>query len=157
MYSKKLMEHFMHPKNMGEIKNPDGVGKVGNVVCGDVMFLYIKVKEDKKTKKKIISDIKFSTFGCAAAIGTSSMITELAKGKALEEAMKISRQQIADSVGGLPPIKIHCSVLAEDALSEAIYNYLSRNKLSIPKELGKKHERIAQELKVAERTHEHLH
>ncbi len=146
----------MHPKNMGEIKNPDGVGKVGNVVCGDVMFLYIRVKEDKKTKKKIISDIKFSTFGCAAAIGTSSMITELAKGKALEEAMKISRQQIADSVGGLPPIKMHCSVLAEDALSEAIYNYLAKNKLYVPENLKKKHEKIAQELVVAEKTHEHL-
>lgn len=146
----------MHPKNMGEIKNPDGLGKVGNVLCGDVMFLYIKVKQDKKTKKKIISDIKFSTFGCAAAIGTSSMITELAKGKTLEQAMKITREQVADSVGGLPPIKIHCSVLAEDALTEAIYNYLSRNKLSIPNDLKKRHEKIEHELKVVEKTHKHF-
>jgi nitrogen fixation NifU-like protein len=117
MYSDKLIEHFRNPRNMGRMKNPDGVGKVGNPVCGDVMYLYIKVKDET------IDDIKFETFGCAAAIGTSSMITEMAKGKSLEEASKITKQDVADAVDGLPPIKIHCSVLASDALKAAIEDY----------------------------------
>ncbi|MCU0860341.1 MAG: Fe-S cluster assembly scaffold protein NifU [Thermoplasmata archaeon] len=117
MYSDKVMDHFANPRNVGEIKDADGVGKVGNPQCGDVMWLYIKVKDD------IITDIKFKTFGCGAAIATSSMITELAKGKTLEEAKKISRQDVADSLDGLPPVKMHCSNLASDALREAIKDY----------------------------------
>jgi len=117
MYSDKVMDHFANPRNVGEIKDADGVGKVGNPQCGDVMWLYIKVKDD------IITDIKFKTFGCGAAIATSSMITELAKGKTLEEAKKISRQDVADSLDGLPPVKLHCSNLASDALREAIKDY----------------------------------
>lgn len=117
MYSDKLMEHFRNPKNMGKMENPDGVGKVGNPVCGDVMYLYIKVKDDR------VADIKWETFGCAAAIGTSSIITELAKGKTLDEALKITKQDVADELGGLPPIKMHCSVLSTDALKEAIDDY----------------------------------
>ena len=117
MYSDKVMDHFANPRNVGEIKDADGVGKVGNPQCGDVMWLYIKVKDD------IITDIKFKTFGCGAAIATSSMITELAKGKTLEEAKKISRQDVADSLDGLPPVKLHCSNLASDALKEAIKDY----------------------------------
>ncbi len=122
MYSEKVMEHFRNPKNMGEIKDADGVGTVGNPVCGDIMTVYIKVKDEK------IEDIKFKTFGCAAAIATSSMITELAKGKTLDEAIKITRDDVADELGGLPPIKMHCSNLAADALSEAIKNYKSKKK-----------------------------
>ena len=121
-YSKEVMKNFMNPKNLGEIKNPSGVGKVGNPTCGDVMWLYIKVDKDKKGKE-IIKDIKFKTFGCAAAIATSSMITQLAKGKTLKEAEKITRNDVADSLKGLPPIKMHCSNLASEALKAAIKDY----------------------------------
>jgi len=114
------MEHFRNPRNMGEIPNADGVGTVGNPVCGDLMSIYIKVKDNH------IEDIKFKTFGCGAAIATSSMITELARGKTLEEAMKISRGDVADSLGGLPPIKMHCSNLAADGLHAAIQDYLKK-------------------------------
>ncbi len=117
MYSEKVMDHFANPRNVGEIPDADGVGKVGNPQCGDVMWLYIKVKDG------ILTDIKFKTFGCGAAIATSSMITELARGKTLEEAKKISRQDVADSLEGLPPTKMHCSNLAADALREAIKDY----------------------------------
>jgi nitrogen fixation NifU-like protein len=117
MYSEKVMEMFRNPKNMGEIENPDGVGRVGNPKCGDLMELYIKVEND------IITDVKFKTFGCAAAIATSSMITEMAVGKTLDEAMKISRQDVADELEGLPPVKMHCSNLAADALQAAIEDY----------------------------------
>ena len=120
MYSKKVMDLFRNPHNMGEIKNPDGVGKVGNPVCGDVMYIYIKVKAEK------IADIKFKTFGCAAAIATSSMITDLAKGKTLEEALKIGRDNVADALEGLPPVKMHCSNLATDGLKAAIEDYRSK-------------------------------
>ena len=121
MYSEKVMEHFANPRNVGEIPDADGVGKVGNPQCGDVMWLYIKVKDD------IITDIKFKTFGCGAAIATSSMITELARGKTLEEAKKITRQDVASELGGLPPVKMHCSNLAADALKEAIKDYESKH------------------------------
>jgi len=111
----------MNPRNVGEIKDADGVGKVGNPVCGDIMYVYIKV--GKKSGKEIISDIKFKTLGCAAAIATSSMITELAKGKTLDEAKHISRDDVAKSLHGLPPIKMHCSNLASEALRKAILDY----------------------------------
>ncbi|MFP3985314.1 MAG: Fe-S cluster assembly scaffold protein NifU [Candidatus Bathyarchaeia archaeon] len=117
MYSEKVMEHFRNPRNVGEIPNADGVGTVGNPVCGDMMTIYIKVKDNR------IADVKFKTFGCGAAVATSSMITELAKGKTLEEAIKITRKNVADSLGGLPPVKMHCSNLAADALHEAIKDY----------------------------------
>ncbi len=117
MYSDKVMDHFANPRNVGEISDADGIGKVGNPQCGDVMWLYIKVKDG------ILTDIKFKTFGCGAAIATSSMITELARGKTIEEAKKISRQDVADSLEGLPPTKMHCSNLAADALREAIKDY----------------------------------
>ena len=120
MYSEKVMEHFRNPRNVGEILDADGVGTVGNPVCGDMMAIYIKVKDNR------IADIKFKTFGCGAAVATSSMITELAKGKTLEEAMKITRSDVADSLGGLPPVKMHCSNLAADALHEAIKDYQKR-------------------------------
>ncbi len=120
MYSKKVMEHFLNPRNMGVIEDADGIGTAGNPVCGDTMTIYIKVKNGR------IVDIKFQTFGCAAAIATSSMITELAKGKTLEEAEKITRDDVADALEGLPPIKMHCSNLAADALKAAIEDYRKR-------------------------------
>lgn len=116
-YSEKVMEHFRNPRNVGEIENPDGTGHVGNPVCGDVMELYIKVKDN------IIIDAKFKTFGCGAAIATSSMVTELVKGKTIAEAQKISNRAVAEALGGLPAIKMHCSVLAEEALESAIKDY----------------------------------
>lgn len=120
MYSEKVIEHFKNPRNQGELPDADAVGKVGNPVCGDLMHIYIKVKDD------VITDITFKTFGCAAAIATSSMLTELAKGKSLKEALKITRQSIADSLEGLPPIKMHCSNLAADGLHKAIEEYLQK-------------------------------
>jgi len=117
LYSEKVMDHFRNPRNVGEIPDADGVGTVGNPVCGDMMTVYIKVKDDK------IADVKFKTFGCGAAVATSSMVTELAKGKTLEEAMKITRADVAEHLGGLPPIKMHCSNLAADALHSAIDDY----------------------------------
>jgi nitrogen fixation NifU-like protein len=117
MYSEKVMEMFRNPKNMGEIENPDGIGRVGNPKCGDLMELYIKVENE------IITDVKFKTFGCAAAIATSSMVTEMAIGKTLDEALEITRQDVADELQGLPPIKMHCSNLAADALHAAIEDY----------------------------------
>src|SRR4030042_2767514 len=121
LYTKKVIEHFSNPHNYGKIKNPDGVGKVGNPRCGDVMHLYIKVGKNKKGEE-IITDIKFETFGCVAAIATSSIITSLAKGKTLKEALKINKEKIIKSLGGLPPVKKHCSVLAASALEAAIKN-----------------------------------
>lgn len=120
MYSKKVMDHFMNPRNIGEIPDADGVGTVGNPVCGDLMTMYIKVKDDR------LAEVKFKTFGCGAAIATSSMVTELAKGKTIEEALKITRGDVAESLDGLPPIKMHCSNLAADALHAAIKNYLEK-------------------------------
>jgi nitrogen fixation NifU-like protein len=117
MYSEKVMEHFSNPRNVGVIEDADGVGTVGNPVCGDLMTIYIKVKDN------IIEDIKFKTFGCGAAIATSSMVTEMAMGKTIEEALKISRNDVADELEGLPPVKMHCSNLAADALKAAIDNY----------------------------------
>jgi nitrogen fixation NifU-like protein len=142
-YSKKVMKYFTHPKNVGEIKDADGVGKVGNITCGDIMHVYIKIgkKKIKGKEKEFIEDIKFRTLGCAAAIATSSMITTLAKGKELQEAIKLSNEDVVKALGGLPPIKHHCSLLAEEALSEAIYDYLKKNKRQIPSELERKHKR----------------
>ncbi len=150
MYTEEVMKQFMHPKNMGEIKNADGIGKAGNFICGDIMWIFIKVEKNKK-EEVILKDIKFKTLGCVAAIATSSMITELAKGETLEGAIKITKQDVANALGGLPPIKIHCSVLAADALSEAVYDYLSKNDLPISRELVKTHERIGKELETTEK------
>src|SRR3972149_5437713 len=122
-YSEKVMEHFKNPRNVGEMENPDGVGRVGNPVCGDVMELYIKVKDG------IIVDAKFKTFGCGAAIATSSMVTEIVKGKSIKEALKISNKAVAEALDGLPAAQMHCSVLAEEALKSAIEDYLKHQKL----------------------------
>jgi nitrogen fixation NifU-like protein len=120
MYSEKVLDHFKNPRNVGEIEKADGEGTVGNPVCGDMMTMYIKVTDDK------IEDIKFKTFGCGAAIATSSITTELAKGKTLKEALEITRKDVADALDGLPPVKMHCSNLAADALHEAITNYMEK-------------------------------
>lgn len=125
MYSEKVMEHFSNPRNVGEIEDADGIGEVGNPVCGDMMTIYIKVDDGKLT------DVKFKTFGCGAAIATSSMITELAKGKTIEEALEISRDDVAESLDGLPPIKMHCSNLAADGLHAAIEDYLNKSALKL--------------------------
>jgi len=127
MYSKEVMEHFQHPRNMGEMKNPDGVGRIGNPMCGDVLEISIKVEKGKDGKERL-KDIKVRTFGCVAAIATSSMITELAMGKTLEDALKISNKDIASALKGLPPVKMHCSVLAADALHRAIADYRKKSK-----------------------------
>lgn len=120
MYSDKVMEHFKNPRNVGSIDDPDGVGQMGNPVCGDIMRMEIKVKDGR------IEDAKFKTFGCGAAIATSSMVTELVKGKTLEEAMDISNKAVAEALDGLPPVKMHCSNLAADALHKAIKDYLTK-------------------------------
>jgi len=122
IYSEEVMKLFTNPKNMGEIENPSGLGKVGNPVCGDVMWIYIKVNNED-----IIEDIKVKTFGCVAAIATSSKTTELAKNKTIKEAYKITKKQVADDLGGLPKQKMHCSNLAVDALQRAIFDYLEKN------------------------------
>jgi nitrogen fixation NifU-like protein len=123
LYNEKVMEHFKNPRNVGGMEDPDGVGRVGDPVCGDVMELYIKVNDG------VIADAKFKTFGCAAAIATSSMVTEMVKGKRVEEALRISNKAVVEALDGLPPAKVHCSVLAEDALKSAIENYLEHQKL----------------------------
>ncbi len=119
-YTEKVIDHFQHPRNVGEIENPDGIGHVGNPVCGDVMELYIKIKDN------IIIDVKFKTFGCGAAIASGSMLTELIKGKSIDEALAISNKIVVEALGGLPPKKTHCSVLAEDALKFAIDDYFKK-------------------------------
>jgi nitrogen fixation NifU-like protein len=121
-YTKIVKDHFFNPRNVGEIKNADGIGTVGNPKCGDVMTIYIKVKDNR------IIDIKFKTYGCAAAIASSSIATEMVKGKKLEVAMKLTRDNVANKLGGLPAIKLHCSNLAADALHEAIKDYRNKNK-----------------------------
>ena len=122
VYSEKVMDHFMNPRNVGEIENPDGVGEVGNPVCGDMMTFNIKVKDDR------LDDVKFKTFGCGAAIAVSSIVSEMAKGKTLEEAMKITPRSVADELEGLPKNKFHCSNLGAQALNKAIQDYLNKKK-----------------------------
>jgi len=142
-YSNKVMEHFKNPRNVGEMENPDGIGHVGNPVCGDIMELYIKVKDNK------IIDAKFKTFGCGAAIATSSMVTELVKGKTIEEALKVTNQAVVDALGGLPKVKLHCSVLAEQALQRAVDDYLKKTTgkgLGLPEEDADHHKSCENDL-----------
>ncbi len=122
MYTDKVMDHFSNPRNVGEIENADGVGEVGNASCGDIMKIFLKVEDN------VIKEIKFKTFGCGAAIATSSMVTEMAIGKTLEEAMELTNASVAEALDGLPPAKMHCSNLAADALHEAIKNYMEKGK-----------------------------
>jgi len=143
-YSKEIMGHFKNPQNVGKMKNYDGLGKVGNPHCGDIMWFYIKIKRDKQGKE-IIDRTSFSTLGCTVAIANSSLLTTLAKGKTLKEAMKITKKDLAKRLGDVPLFKLHCSFLAVDALSEAIYDYLQKNNKKIPEDLKKRHQRIVKE------------
>ena len=123
LYTETVMDHFMHPRNVGEIENPDGVGQVGNAKCGDIMKMYLKIKDDR------IEDVKFETFGCGSAIASSSMATELIKGKTIKEALAVTNKQVVDALGGLPAYKLHCSVLAEESIKAAVKNYYDRNNI----------------------------
>lgn len=127
MYSEKVMEYFRNPHNMGKIKNADGIGKVGNPTCGDVMVIYIKVSRNSKGEE-ILKDVKVETFGCVAAIATSSVLTDIVKGKTLEEARKVTNKDVAKALKGLPPVKMHCSNLAAEALAAAINDYKNKKK-----------------------------
>jgi len=149
LYTPEVMKAFKNPHNYGKIKNADGIGKVGNIVCGDVMWLYIKVAKNKKGED-VIKDIKFETFGCVAAISTSSTITDLAKGKTIKEALGIEKDDIVKKLGGLPSIKYHCSVLAADALIEAIYDYFIKKGEKISAGLMAKHDKIQKAKDVIE-------
>ena len=126
MYSEKVMDHFTNPRNVGEIENASGVGTVGNAKCGDIMRIFLQIKDG------IITDVKFKTFGCGAAIATSSMATEMVKGKSIEEAMKLTNKAVAEALDGLPPVKMHCSLLAEQALKEALEDYFKKNNIPLP-------------------------
>ncbi len=126
MYTKKVMDHFSNPRNMGEIENPSGVGTVGNAKCGDIMRMYLDIDE-----KGIIQDVKFKTFGCGAAVATSSIATELVKGKTVEDALKVTNKAVMEALDGLPPVKVHCSLLAEEAIHAALWDYTERNGIKI--------------------------
>ena len=126
MYSEKVMDHFTNPRNVGEIENASGVGTVGNAKCGDIMRIFLQIEDG------IITDVKFKTFGCGAAIATSSMATEMVKGKSIEEAMKLTNKAVAEALDGLPAVKMHCSLLAEQALKEALEDYFKKNNLPLP-------------------------
>ena len=128
LYSEKVMDHFRNPRNVGEMENPDGIGEVGNAKCGDIMRMYIKVEGD------VISDVKFMTFGCGSAIATSSIATEMIKGKPIEEALELSNKAVVEALGGLPAHKIHCSVLAEEAIKAAIVDYYEKNHIEYDKQ-----------------------
>ncbi len=125
MYSEKVMDHFENPRNVGELENADGVGTVGNAKCGDIMRMYIQVEDG------IITDVRFKTFGCGAAIATSSMATEMVKGKTIDEALELTNQAVAEALGGLPPVKMHCSLLAEEAIKAAIEDYKAKHPVSV--------------------------
>ena len=145
MYTEKVIDHFRNPHNRGKLDDSSAIGKVGNIACGDVMWMYIKV-DTNEAGEEIISDVRWETFGCTAAIATSSMVSDMAKGKTIEEAIRLNNRDVADELGGLPPLKMHCSALAADALNEAIYAYLSEQGRDIPSELSKRHEHIAKDV-----------
>ncbi len=148
-YSKKVIDAFRNPHNYGKIKDADGIGKVGNLVCGDIMWLYIKVGKNEKGEE-IIKEISFETFGCIAALASSTIITDLVKNKSIEYALNFTKEGILEELGGLPPVKIHCSVLAVDALHDAIYDYFFKNKKSIPENLAKRHQILKKEKAMIE-------
>ena len=127
MYTEKVMDHFQNPRNVGEIENASGVGTVGNAKCGDIMRIYLDIDEETK----VIKDCKFKTFGCGAAVATSSMATELVIGKTIEEAMKVTNKAVMEALDGLPPVKVHCSLLAEEAIHAALWDYATKNNITI--------------------------
>ena len=126
MYTEKVMDHFQHPRNVGELENPSGMGTVGNAKCGDIMRIYLDIDENQ-----VIRDVKFKTFGCGAAVATSSMATEMVKGKTVQEAMAVTNKAVCEALDGLPPVKVHCSVLAEEAIHAALWDYAQKNGISI--------------------------
>lgn len=126
MYSEKVMDHFQNPRNVGEIESPSGMGTVGNAKCGDIMRIYLDIDENQ-----IIRDVKFKTFGCGAAVATSSMATELVKGRSIQEAMQITNKAVMEALDGLPPVKVHCSLLAEEAIHAALWDYAQKNGIEI--------------------------
>lgn len=144
MYTKKVMDHFSSPRNMGELENPSGVGTVGNAKCGDIMRMYLDIDDDG-----IIRDVKFKTFGCGAAIATSSVATELVKGKSVTEALEVTNKAVVEALDGLPPVKVHCSLLAEQAIHSALWDYAEKNGIKIeglkkPKNDVHDHEEVAE-------------
>lgn len=155
IYSKEVIKHFRFPQNVGKLKNPDGLGKAGNLQCGDIMYFYLKIGKNK-SGKEIIKDVKFETYGCSIAIANTSLLTTMVKGKTLEEAAKITKEDLLKKFGNVPLIKIHCSMLAVDALAEAIYDYLLKNKREISEEMRKKHERISKERDEISHRHSEL-
>ena len=126
MYSEKVMDHFQHPRNVGEIENASGMGTVGNAKCGDIMRIYLDIDDNQ-----IIQDVKFKTFGCGAAVATSSMATEMVKGKTIQEAMEVTNKAVMEALDGLPPVKVHCSLLAEEAIHAALWDYAQKNDIEI--------------------------
>ena len=126
LYSEKVMDHLAHPRNVGEMENADAIGEVGNMKCGDIMKIYLKIDENE-----VIQDVKFQTFGCGAAVATSSMATELVKGKTIEEALEVTNQAVMEALDGLPPVKVHCSLLAEEAIHAALWDYAQKNGIEI--------------------------
>jgi len=150
MYTEKVIDHFREPHNRGKMEGYSAVGKVGNIICGDVMWLYIKV-EPNDAGQDIITDISWETFGCTAAIATSSMVSDLAKGKTIEEAIAVTNQDVASELGGLPPVKMHCSAMAADALNEAIHSYLVQQGKEIPEALQKRHAHVEKEIAALEK------
>lgn len=126
MYTEKVMDHFEHPRNVGEMENPSGMGTVGNAKCGDIMRIYLDIDENQ-----VIRDVKFKTFGCGAAVATSSMATEMVKGKTVQEAMAVTNKAVMEALDGLPPVKVHCSLLAEEAIHAALWDYAQKNEIEI--------------------------
>lgn len=152
IYTEKVMEHFRNPRNVGEINNADGVGEVGNPTCGDIMKIFLKVNDEH-----IIEDVKFQTFGCGSAIASSSMTTELIKGKSIHEAVRLTNKAVVEALGGLPPVKVHCSVLAEQAVKAALYDYAKKHNIDIeglegydPDAVDELHEHLHEELEEEE-------
>ena len=152
IYSKEVIKHFKTPQNVGKLKNPDALGRAGNLKCGDIMYLYIKIGKNPRGEE-IIKDIKFETYGCAIAIANTSLLTTMVKGKTLQEAQKVTKDDLVKRFGEVPLVKIHCSLLAVDALTEAIYDYLKKQGKDISPELQVKHERIQKEAEEIEHHH----
>ena len=148
-YPKEIIRHFKHPKGLGRIKNPSAIGKAGNILCGDVLWCYIRVGKNKRGEE-IIKDVRMEVFGCIVAIGISSLLTKMVKGKTIDKILELTKDDILKRAGKIPPLKVHCSVLAADALHEAIYDYYTRNGLPVPEYLKKEHERIKKTLKRVE-------
>ncbi len=146
MYSEKVMDHFNHPRNVGEIENASGVGTVGNAKCGDIMRMYLDIDDEGR-----IQDVKFKTFGCGAAVATSSMATELVKGKTVQEALAVTNKAVMEALDGLPPVKVHCSLLAEEAIHAALWDYAEKNGITIEglerpvSDIGEKEEEVEEE------------